>query len=260
MKYLKKFNEELKSSTYRNAARKLNKILKDKPKLGKLINAQSRIDRLNAHGKEVSKREELERWKENVEDYSKYGEFNIELLQHLDNGKIVKKLYPVYLDLNIDVDSTEDNITFEEDVDNRTITFQFGISIIPKNIEDVEDILKDKHIDFNNGSIWCFCLFIKYAVVNSEVTFKGISLEDYDFEDFVQINDRKSANSLKRLITNIFDQTFDYPSGYTDVTNMYDKIEQSLIQKLDLSSDYGIDMGKIKGDVAKLPYTDFFRQ
>lgn len=259
MRYLKKFNEELKSRTYKNAAYKLGKILKDKPKLGKLINAQSRIDRLNAHSKYVSRREELERWKENVKDYSKYGEFNIELSQQI-GGKIVKKVYTVYLNLNTDVDSTADGINWQEDVDNRTITFQFGISIIPKNIEDVEDILKDEHIDFHNGSIWCFWLFIRYSVVNSEVTFKGISLEDYDFEDFVQINDRKSANSLKRVITNIFDQTFDYPSGYTDVTNMYDKIEQSLIQKLDLSSDYGIDMGKIKGDVAKLPYTDFFRQ
>ena len=79
MKYLKKFNEELKSQTYKRAARKLKQIMKEKPTLGKGIGAEERANKLELHAKNVERREEMSRWKESVETFSKYGEFNIEL-------------------------------------------------------------------------------------------------------------------------------------------------------------------------------------
>jgi hypothetical protein len=49
MKYLKKFNEELKAQTYKSAARKLKKILKEKPVLGKAIGAEERANKLELY-------------------------------------------------------------------------------------------------------------------------------------------------------------------------------------------------------------------
>ena len=99
-----------------------------------------------------------------------------------------------------------------------------------------------------------------YKVLNSEVTFKGISISDYDSSPKHQVADRKTAVALKRLLVNLFDPTFDYPSGYKDITNMYDKIEQDAIQGLEISSTYGIDMGRIKEDIQKSSIMNFYKQ
>ena len=40
---------------------------------------------------------------------------------------------------------------------------------------------------------------------------------------------------------------------------MYDKIEHSVIQPLDLSINYGLDMGRIKEDIQKLPIINFYK-
>jgi hypothetical protein len=59
---------------------------------------------------------------------------------------------------------------------------------------------------------------------------------------------------------NCFDSKFDYPSGYRDITNIYDKIEHSVIQALDMSINYGIDMDRIREDIQKLPVINFYKQ
>ena len=57
-----------------------------------------------------------------------------------------------------------------------------------------------------------------------------------------------------------FDETFEYPSGYTNIPNMYDKINQSVIQDLEISATYGIDMGRIKEDIKNTPIASFYKQ
>ena len=252
MKYLKKFNEELRSQTYRNAARKLNKIVREKPVLAKAIGAEKRAKDLEEYGKSIAKREEIQKWKENIDTFSKYGEFNFEL------SFGVSKVYPFYLDLTSDmemlIDSWED-----EDPDNRTISFAFSGGLIPKSIEDLNKIEKDYSSDFYNGFFWGFWLYVDYEVKNSEVSYKGIRVYDYDNIP-IQIADRKTAVSLKKLLANCFDETFEYPSGYTNIPNMYDKINQSVIQDLEISATYGIDMGRIKEDIKNTPIASFYKQ
>jgi hypothetical protein len=41
---------------------------------------------------------------------------------------------------------------------------------------------------------------------------------------------------------------------------MYDKIERDVIQGLEISATYGIDMGRIQEDIKKLPIMDFYIQ
>ena len=258
MKYLKKFNEELKSQTYKRAARKLKQIMKEKPTLGKAIGAEERADKLLLHSKEAERREEMSRWKKSVETFSKYGEFNIELSRP-GAPAIQPKVYSFYLELLTEIEMLTDSWE-DEDPDNRDFSFGFAVGLIPKNIEDIEEIIQNFNGEFHNGFFWGMWIWPTYKVLNSEVTFKGISINDYDSSPKHQIADRKTAVALKRLLVNLFDPTFDYPSGYKDITNMYDKIEQDAIQGLEISSTYGIDMGRIKEDIQKSSIMNFYKQ
>lgn len=258
MKYLKKFNEELRPQVYKNAARKLKQILKEKPALGKAIGAEERANKLELYSKEVQERQDIEAWKKEVEQFSKYGEFNIEMSRS-GTPSIKPKVYSFYLDIVTEIEQMIDSWD-EEDPDNREFTFGFCAGLIPKTIEDREEIKMNFNSDFWNGHTWGFWIYPTYRVLNSEVTFKGLKIYNYDTSPNHQIADRKTAVALKRLLVNIFDPTFDYPSGYKDVTNMYDKIEQSAIQGLEISATYGIDMGRIQEDIKKLPIMDFYIQ
>lgn len=255
MKYLKKFNEELKPYVYKKAARELKRILKEKPTLGKAIGAEERANKLELYSKDVQERQDIEAWKREVEEFSKYGEFNIEMSRPGSPSKV----YSFYLDLSTEIESMIDSWD-DEDEDNREFSFGFCVGLIPKTIEDREEIKMNFNSEFWNGHIWGLWIYPTYKVLNSEVTFKGLTIYDYDSSPHHQISDRKTAVSLKRLLVNIFDPTFDYPSGYKDITNMYDKIERDAIQGLEISATYGIDMGRIKEDIKKLPIMDFYKQ
>ncbi len=257
MKYLKKFNEELKPQTYKSAARKLNKIVKEKPALAKAIGAEKRAKDLEEYAKKIEDLGQIDQWKKNIDQFSKYGEFNIELSRKGVN--IPSKVYPFYLDLQTDIEMLIDSWD-DEDPDNRDISFGFAGGLIPKNIEDLNEIKMNYTSEFYNGFFWGFWLYVEYKVENSEVSFKGIRLYDYDSVPNIQIADRKSAVNLKKLLVNCFDETFDYPSGYKDIPNIYDKINQSAIQDLEISSTYGIDMGRIKEDIKNTSLMSFYKQ
>lgn len=258
MKYIKKFNEELQSATYKSAARKLKKILKDQPTLGKAIKAEERANKLELYSNNIREDEALERWKKNVQEFSKYGEFDIEMSRP-GSPIIVPKNYSFYLTLHTEVEMLMENWN-EEDPNNREFTFAFCVGLIPKSVEDIREIKMNFNDDFYNGSVWGFWIYPTYTVINSQVTFKGLTIYDYDSSPSHQISDRKTAVSLKRLLVNIFDPTFDYPSSYKDITNMYDKIEITAIQGLEIASDYGVDMGRIREDIQKLPINNFYKQ
>lgn len=258
MKYLKKFNEELKPYVYKNAARKLKQILKEKPSLGKAIGAEERSNKLELYSQEVQERQDIESWKKEVEEFSKYGEFNIEMSRP-GTPSIKPKVYSFYLDIVPEIEGMIDSWD-EEDPDNREFTFGFCAALIPKTIEDREEIKMNFNSDFWNGHTWGFWIYPTYKVVNSEITFKGLIIYNYDSSPNHQIADRKTAVALKRLLVNIFDPIFDYPSGHKDITNMYDMIERDAIQGLEISATYGIDMGRIQEDIKKLPIMDFYIQ
>ena len=258
MKYLKKFNEELNPQTYKNAALELKKILKENPALGKAIKAEERAKELELHSKDIEERSDIEAWKKEVEQYSKYGEFNIEI-SIPGNPSIKPKVYSFYLDIVPEIEQMIDSWD-EEDPDNREFTFGFCAALIPKTIEDREEIKMNFNSDFWNGHTWGFWIYPTYTVLNSEVTFKGLTIYNYDTSPDHQIADRKTAVALKKLLVNIFDPIFDYPSGHKDITDMYDKIERDAIQGLEISATYGIDMGRIQEDIKKLPIMDFYIQ
>ena len=256
MRYLKRFDEELNLSTYRSAERKLKQLMKDKPQLAKAVGAEERAKNLADWSKNIESRDILNRWKKNVEEYQKFGEFNFELSRP-GSPSIKPKVYSFYLHLECEYESMIDFWEEEED-NNRNICLSFFTGLIPKNLEDIEEIKQLYTNDFFNGFFFGNWININYKVVNSELTFIGINVRDYEVP--VQVADRRTANSLKRLLVNCFDSKFDYPSGYRDITNIYDKIEHSVIQALDMSINYGIDMDRIREDIQKLPVINFYKQ
>ena len=66
MKYLKKFNEELKPRTYLSAAKKL-----------KAIGHTDRAKALEDWAEETEKRGEIVKWKDNLQDYALFGTYKI---------------------------------------------------------------------------------------------------------------------------------------------------------------------------------------
>ena len=235
----------------------MRKILKEKPTLGKGIGAEERANKLELHAKNVEDNEYLALWRKYTDQFSKYGEFNVELSRKGVN--ITPKVFSFYMCVITEIEMLIDSWD-EEDPDNRDITFGFCIGLIPKTIEDIEYIKQNFNSEFYNGFFLSMWVYPTYTVQNSEVTFKGVRTYDYDTSPNHQFADRKSVVAFKKLLVNIFDPTFDYPSGYNDITNMYDKIERDAIQGLEIASTYGIDMGRIKEDLQKLSIMDFYIQ
>jgi hypothetical protein len=246
MKYLKRFNEELNPMTYKRAARKLDNIQKESPSKGKAINATKRAEDLRQHADNIEKMEHHKKWKKEIETYKEFGEFDFIIEEGGDPESFYIALIP-------DLDSLAEDWE-EGDPENRDIIFSFAGGIIPKNEEQYEKLTKE--YDAYNGFVWAFWINIQYEVKNSEVIFKGVSMYTYEIDD-LQVGNRKTANNLKKLLMSIFVDEF-YPSAHNDVDNAHDKIQKEIIQGLNVSIDYGIEMETVKKDLSKLNYADFF--
>jgi hypothetical protein len=209
-------------------------------------------DELDKHSKNVELVDQMAKWEKKVQEMSKFGEFEITLSNQDENeftGTFYLEVVPTLEDLS--------EFWHDYEPENRDIVFPFGVGLIPKNREDIQVIRDLFDLDFYNSFFWGFWINVKYKVENSSLKFEGISMYSYEPELFDVIINRKSANSLKRLIVSLFDPSTPYPSGYTDITDFYEKVEVEIIQGLETSADYGLDMERIKNDLQKLPSNNF---
>lgn len=244
MKYLKRFNEELNPMTYRRAAKKLDDIIKSTPSMAMAIDAKRRSDDLKKHSLDIEKKQYYELWKKQNKYFGEFGEFDF----IIDGSN-----EPFYIVLVPEIDSTIES--WEDYQDKKSCYLSFAVGLIPVDDEQYQRLIR--RYDAYNGFIWGFWAVINYDIINSEVQFKGIDLDIYEIDD-IQVGNRKTANKLKKLLIDILSDKEFYPSGHTDVDNMYDKIERDIIQGLNISIDYGIDMDRIKNDISRLNYMNFF--
>jgi len=154
MKYLKKFNEELKTRTYLSAAKKLKDI--------------GHIDRANAlkdWASDSEKREEMSKWKNQIQEYSPFGIYKINVVNP-ENGK--KFTAEFALDVNFDELSFEDNFEMEKEEDPNNISgvnILFFIGLIPTSeevIKKCEEVMPDS--EFGNGMFWGMCFSIDFEI------------------------------------------------------------------------------------------------
>ena len=201
MKYLKRFNEELKPSTYNSAAQKLKKK-----------GFIERSNRLKTHASEVS-------YKNNVEEFSKFGVY--ELVIDLDGQKHTGKFY-----LNI---SAFDTGGFEDQFDDFKETGEGSIwipvAIIPYDKETLERFSKIYDDEISTGYVWAFSMSIDFNITEDSIDFKNIIVEDYDSDLYgiVKFGNRKDAIQFKKLLSNVFvEKSLNYPSAYMGYNSFYD--------------------------------------
>ena len=132
MKYLKKFNEELRPQTYRSAARKLDK-------LGHTDRAQA----LKDWALETEKKEEMIKWKDSIQDYAQFGTFKM-TIKNEETGKTLTGDF--HLDISFDA------LAFGDQPESGICFF---IGLIPTSEDLIYQYIEvcPDH-DFGNGFFW----------------------------------------------------------------------------------------------------------
>ena len=219
MKYLKKFNEELRPQTYRSAARKLDK-------LGHTDRAQA----LKDWALETEKKEEMIKWKDSIQDYAQFGTFKM-TIKNEETGKTLTGDF--HLDISFDA------LAFGDQPESGICFF---IGLIPTSEDLIYQYIEvcPDH-DFGNGFFWGKIFNLEYELGDT-VKFVKWNMWDYDDEMSGKVNfvDRGSANKFKNLLIQIFtNRELGYPSGYTDSNSLYEKLENCILAENSFSSDYG---------------------
>jgi hypothetical protein len=238
MKYLKRFNEELKPSTYMSASRKLAKI-------GHI----DRAEELKAWSGETEKKEEMVKWKQQLQNYSPFGIYKMNVVNPESGEKFTADFA---IDVNFDELAFEDSFEFEKQKDPNNIngvSIFFFIGLIPTSedlIKKCEEVMPES--EFGNGMFWGMCFNINFKVQNGQVILENFKLEDYDenLSGNVSFADRASSGKFKNLLKSIFSNPeLNYPSGYNDADSLYQKLEQVILIQQGFSSDYGFDLKNV---------------
>lgn len=238
MKYLKRFNEELKSSTYNSVSRKLTKL-----------GHTDRAAELKNWAQETEKREEITKWKERLQEYSPFGIYKVNVVNP-ESGE----MFTADFALNIIFDELafEDNFEFEKEKDPNNIngvSIFFFIGLVPTSeelIKKCEEIMPES--EFGNGMFWGMYFGIDFKVQNGRVILDKFNLGDYDenLSGNVSFADRASAGKFKNLLKSIFtNPDLNYPSEYTDVDSLYEKLEQVILIQQSFFSDYGFELKNV---------------
>jgi len=235
MKYLKRFNEELTPRVYMSAAKKLTNL-----------GHTDRANVLKDWAEKTEKREEIVKWKERLQEYSPFGIYKVNVVNPESGEKFTADFA---LDVNFDELSFEDNFEYEKQKDPNNVSdvsIFFFIGLIPTSeevLKKCEEVMPEP--EFGNGMFWGMSCGIDFKVQSGEVIPDKFALDDYDdnLSGNVSFADRASAGKFKNLLKSIFSNPeLNYPSGYTDVEYMYQKLEQVVLIQQGFSSDYGFEL------------------
>ena len=219
MKYLKKFNEELRPQTYMSAARKLDK-------LGHTDRSQA----LKDWARETEKKEEMIKWKDRIQDYAQFGAFKMDI-KNEETGETLTGDF--HLDINFD------SLAFGDEPESGICFF---IGLIPTSEDLIHQYIEVcPDYDFGNGFFWGK-IFNLECELGDTVKFVKWNMWDYDDSMNGKVNfaDRASANKFKNLLIQIFSNPqLGYPSGYTDADDLYEKLTNCILAENSFSSDYG---------------------
>jgi|APGre2960657404_1045060.scaffolds.fasta_scaffold14056_4 hypothetical protein len=238
MKYLKRFNEELRPRTYLSAAKKLT-----------AIGHTDRANTLKDWANETEKREEIIKWKERIQEYSPFGIYKVNIVNP-QSGEMFTADFA--LDLSFDELAFEDSFEYEKQKDPNNINgvnIFFFIGLIPTSeevLKKCEEVMPES--EFGNGMFWGMCCGVDFKVQNGEVILDKFTLDDYDetLSGNISFADRASAAKFKNLLKSIFSNPeLNYPSGYRDIEYIYQKLEQVILIQQGFSSDYGFELKNV---------------
>jgi len=221
MKYIKKFNEELKSSTYYSAAKKTAELGADKDNVGIY---KDRAGKFTARGDEEKSKENKNEWLNTLERFK--GKTTVRgRLNNLARGNY-------YISLEID-DDIVDNFLEEGPIqDGAEIAIFFYIGFVPADEETYETCSKYSFGSEIDNGIFKYILMsgITFEVNNGSYHNLDFYYHDHggDFT-FTQIKDYKVLKN--RFVLDI----------KTKFKNEIDEI----IAGLGIGADYGIDFEDI---------------
>jgi hypothetical protein len=247
MKYLKKFNEELRPQTYRNAARKLKKLGHD-----------GRAKELEDWSSIKERELELEKWKQNIDELSKFGKFKINLVNTETGEKLTEEFY---ISLHIDRDAFDDSL--DAMVEDGEGHFWIAIGLIPTTKEVLDkcvEMLPDP--DMGNGFIWAMSMTLDFVIESDTMRMTKYELHNYDesISGDVSFADRSSANRFKILLKKMFSQPdFNYPSGYRDFQYFYEMFYNVFGAQFGLSSDFGFTPEMISDFINTLSPNEMYK-
>jgi hypothetical protein len=246
MKYLKKFNEELRPQTYRSAAAKL---LKQSP-----FNKE-RADDLRDWAEKKEQTQNSEKWEKMKAETSKFGTYNLSIENNAgavrslgsDGEDFVGRFHPyISFDRDAFLDEYEYN---KEQGGNFDMGLYFFLGSVPADQETLDkciEIMPDP--EFANGFFWTNSIGIQLYFESGSVKINDVKIDEYDdsLTGSVSVADRKSAQVLKNVLVKMFSEpNLGYPSGYNDFDSFYEMFEAKVLAEAGLSSDYGFSMEAI---------------
>ena len=261
MKYLKKFNEELKSSTYKSAADKLNyrhtarsKALSDFSDV-RLKEEQEEEKRIALENERIKKEKEYKEWQDEIKRYSPFGLFTFRISP--DGGPAFEE------DFYLMVTHWYDEGHYGEIEQNNQTWLNFDFHLVPKDIETYNKVRSCADWDWQDGyrfHIWRGYVNIKTKEYDCEV--EGFSTDTADnFYGQIEIADRKTALKYKRLMVDIFSNKNypDYVANYHETyPSLYNAVEATLAQS-GISSDFGLEMSHIADVVNKISVNSLYQ-
>jgi hypothetical protein len=247
---LRKFNEELNPHAYAMAATKLRKL-----------GMTSRAEELEKWSHHQHNNIMMRNWESNIKIYQKFGEIELQFItdklnpetgDHKFTGKFHIILIP-------DLDTFEDSL-YEwrnKDENNFTGYFTLSIGIIPSDKETLDKCISLFNVaEFRGGVFWSLVVEMRFSVKQSILTPNHFNIYEFDRSStgFIKIVDRSSGQKLKNILVSIFcNPKINYPSGYTDETNIYNKMEQEICARHGFSSDYGFSLENIGNYIKSIP-------
>lgn len=137
-------------------------------------------------------------------------------------------------------DQTLDSYYVDGNKFEGTLSFQIGL--IPTNLEFIESIPSWYNSDyFHNGCYWVSWISLDYKS-DSDGNIEIVKFNNYyENEEFPYDVDhpRSTANKLRKLFIEIFSKKVDYPSGFTDISDMEKKVYDTMNNKLNIKSYSG---------------------
>jgi hypothetical protein len=229
MRYLKKFNEELKPSTYRSAAHKLKKL-----------GHERRSKELEDWGKLKSSEMSMKKWEELKQEWSSFGKATYRFM------KVSKEVMrgDFYLFLTFD-----DYMHLDSIPNNNRFSISFSVGLIPVD-EDNLKLCRENLPENFNGFYWGNWVNLYYSIKDEVCVFDGIKVDPYDegLSLEPELVDRKSAVTLKKHLLACFDESVDYPADYT-TNNMHDLIFTTICQRLDMQANYNLSMDSMANNI-----------
>jgi hypothetical protein len=242
MKYLNRYNEELKSSTYKSAADKFTKLGHTK-----------RAAQLMQHHEKSLLREEIETWKKQVETYSKYGTIKVVIEnKSLGTNSEEEFYFCFYPWLDSYRAETAKLVRGDQGDDWEIYTdIYLEMWLIPKTEEQlyrVKEELEPEHFTGLGFQTNTLRIDLKLEPNNFDINEHNFYYNDGEFPSYITIKiaDRPSAGRVKILLKKFFsDSSIEYPvpDWFSEkYKTMYRTLSSIILAEPGVSSECGLSM------------------